>query len=196
MPEELVGHHEGSRGPDHHLPEVVRAKVVNGPPNDRYGLPAAQDPPYKMMRAPGSRHNQPGAAQGAVPLHSSHSHDNTNRHARALNPVSDPMAPRRRAPPHFTRPGGLARKESVPRASDRLLLKREMAAGRGDPDAGRKNHVKDNMMKVILDNSAMVKRQQAQQKDEQSKQMELHKNYGKVPRYVQRYDKEREDQHI
>lgn len=45
------------------------------------------------------------------------------------------------------------------------------------------------MMKVILDNSALVKKQQALEKDEKSKQMELHKNYGKVPRYVQRYDK-------
>ena len=60
----------------------------------------------------------------------------------------------------------------------------------------RKNIVKDNMMKVILDNSAQVKKMQSQEKDEKEKRIDTHKNYGKVPRYIQKYDKERENQQI
>ena len=45
------------------------------------------------------------------------------------------------------------------------------------------------MMKVILDNTAMVKKQQQQDKDDKAKVMETHKNYGKVPRYIQKYDR-------
>lgn len=48
-----------------------------------------------------------------------------------------------------------ARKESVPRANERLQLKREQNRNSGE----KRNIVKDNMMKVILDNSAMVKKQ-------------------------------------
>ena len=45
------------------------------------------------------------------------------------------------------------------------------------------------MMRVILDNSAMVKKQIALEKDEQSKIMPTHKNHGKVPKYIQKYNK-------
>ena len=48
------------------------------------------------------------------------------------------------------------RKQQVPRANERLYLKREINRDSGD----KKNIVKDNMMKVILDNTALVKKQQ------------------------------------
>lgn len=54
-----------------------------------------------------------------------------------------------------------------------------------DQNSGdKRNILKDNMMKVILDNSAQVKKLQTHDKDEKSKIMETHKNYGKVPRYM------------
>lgn len=63
-------------------------------------------------------------------------------------------------------------------------------------NSGDRNIVKDNMMKVILDNSALVKKQQQHDKEEKSKEMVTHKNYGKIPRYIQKYDKQREDQAV
>lgn len=52
------------------------------------------------------------------------------------------------------------------------------------------------MLKVILDNSAQVKKLNAMEKDDKEKRLDMHKNYGKIPRYMQKYDKEREDQRI
>lgn len=52
------------------------------------------------------------------------------------------------------------------------------------------------MMKVILDNTALVKKQQQQDKAGRDQEMETHKNYGKVPRYIQKYDRKREELHV
>lgn len=97
--------------------------------------------------------------------------------------------PRRNQMPQ-NEPG--ARKEAVPRAHERLSLKREQNRGSGE----KRNIVKDNMMKVILDNTALVKKQQQQDKAGRDQEMETHKNYGKVPRYIQKYDRKREELHV
>ena len=49
------------------------------------------------------------------------------------------------------------------------------------------NYIKDNMMKVILDNSAAIKKQKMAQIETIKRGPEMHRNYGKVPRYIHRY---------
>ena len=49
------------------------------------------------------------------------------------------------------------------------------------------------MLKVILDNSQAQKARMAHQKSEV---IEIHKNYGKVPKYINKYNQQREDDHI
>jgi hypothetical protein len=64
-------------------------------------------------------------------------------------------------------------------------------------DRSERNAIKDNMMKVILDNSQAQKVKQAQQeKNEKEAKVEIHRNYGKVPKYINKYNQQREDDHI
>lgn len=70
------------------------------------------------------------------------------------------------------------KKQQVPRASERMQLK----------DRNDKNMVKDNMMKVIFDNQAKVKKEKSQIREQQDAEIKIHKNYGKVPKYIDRYN--------
>jgi hypothetical protein len=66
----------------------------------------------------------------------------------------------------------------VPRRDERLDLMH-------NPD---KNHIKDNMEKVIYDNSMAVKIRQKQGEEKMMKDnMHVHKNYGKTPGYINKY---------
>lgn len=69
------------------------------------------------------------------------------------NKSSEPNRNRLRAN-QVANSGPPGRKEAVPRANERLLLKREQNRNSGE----KKNIIKDNMMKVILDNTALVKK--------------------------------------
>jgi len=51
------------------------------------------------------------------------------------------------------------------------------------------------MMKVILDNSQAQKIKNAQKEKEETK-IYTHKNNGKVPKYINKYNQQREDDHI
>ena len=48
-------------------------------------------------------------------------------------------------------------------------------------------------MKVVLDNSAAQKKAKASALEEKNKKADMHKNYGKVPKYIDRYNQERQD---
>ena len=57
-----------------------------------------------------------------------------------------------------------------------------------------RNLIKDNMHQVIHDNSLAVKaRQKVIDKENQKKLPSNNKNYGKVPRYIDKYNQQRED---
>lgn len=76
---------------------------------------------------------------------------------------------------------------SVPKASERLKLNERQ----------NKNLVKDNMMNVILDNSKAQKiKAKAMQKERSEQEMKTHKNYGKVPNYINKFNQRREDAEI
>ena len=58
-----------------------------------------------------------------------------------------------------------------------------------------RNAIKDNMMKVILDNSQAQKVKNAH-KEKEDTRIYTHKNNGKVPKYINKYNQQREDDHI
>ena len=67
------------------------------------------------------------------------------------------------------------RKALVPRRNDQLSL-----AARQD-----RNHVRDNMEKVILDNAAAIRiKREGDNKERLKTVLPVHRNYGKVPRYI------------
>jgi hypothetical protein len=71
------------------------------------------------------------------------------------------------------------RKQAVPRAKEQLKMN----------NRSERHAIKDNMMKVILDNSQAQKHKQAQQdKNEKETKVEIHRNYGKVPKYINKYN--------
>ena len=61
---------------------------------------------------------------------------------------------------------------------------------------GERNIIKSNVMNVVMDKSAAQKKQQAAINDAKSKKAEMHRNYGKVPKYIDKYNQERHDAHI
>ena len=58
------------------------------------------------------------------------------------------------------------------------------------------DYIKDNMMKVILDNQAVAKKQKVANAEIRRSRPEMHKNYGKVPRYLDKYAQERAEAEI
>lgn len=52
-----------------------------------------------------------------------------------------------------------------------------------------RNIIKDNMMKVIFDNSAAIKKSKMNHDDKKRKEADMHRNYGKVPGYINKYHK-------
>ena len=54
-----------------------------------------------------------------------------------------------------------------------------------------RNYIKDNMMRVIMDNTAAVKKKKMAEQEVIKSGPEMHRNYGKVPRYIHRYAHER-----
>lgn len=74
---------------------------------------------------------------------------------------------------------GNQQKQPVPKHNDQNKL---------NPRQER-NVIKDNMMKVIFDNSQAQKVKLAQQqKMEKEKELDTHKNYGKVPKYIEKFN--------
>lgn len=70
----------------------------------------------------------------------------------------------------------------IPRANAHKLMRdKESTASR--------NIIKDNMMKVIYDNSAAVKKAKALAVEKKAREPDMHRNYGKVPGYINRYHK-------
>ena len=102
------------------------------------------------------------------------------------NPYQQPAErrkePRQRRRMQSQEPSG--RKAPVPKRDERLELN----------DRIERNAIKDNMHKVIYDNSQAIK---ARAKVEDKKQNQnlpgLNKNYGKVPSYINKYNQQRED---
>ena len=60
-----------------------------------------------------------------------------------------------------------------------------------------KNAIKDNMLKVILDNSKAQKiKLQNYKNDQNVEKIQTHKNYGNVPSYLKKYNKQRENENV
>lgn len=86
-------------------------------------------------------------------------------------------APKRRN--QTEEPTSRYKKAQVPRRNDRLELNSK----------NEKNHIKDNMEKVIYDNSTAVKiRAQQEEKKKKEDNMQIHKHYGKIPGYINKFN--------
>ena len=72
----------------------------------------------------------------------------------------------------------------VPRRNEHLKLKERQ----------EKNMIKDNMEKVINDNSQAIKiKRKYDNLEKKKEQIDLHRNFGQVPKYVNKYNKQREE---
>ena len=78
----------------------------------------------------------------------------------------------------------------------RTIKPRPNIGGRDRESTASRNIIKDNMLKVIFDNSAAVKRAKMTRDEIKAKEPDMHKNYGKIPSYINRYHKERHEAQV